>query len=89
MRETFCCPGFSVGVGVGVGVGVRILTVTPLFQINFLPNFTHVNFLPSAISMIPAFAHGSPALTAATAVSGAAINIIAKKAISSRFTPTS
>jgi hypothetical protein len=39
--------------------------------------------------MIPALAHGSPALTAATAVSGAAINIIAKKAISSRFTPTS
>jgi hypothetical protein len=90
MRETFCSPGFSVGVGVGVGVGVvRFLTTTPLFQISFFPNFTQVNFLPSAISMIPAFAHGSPGLTAATAVSGVAIKIIAKKAISSRFTPSS
>jgi hypothetical protein len=35
------------GVAVGDGVGVTFtVIVTPLFQINFFPDFTHVNLLP-------------------------------------------
>lgn len=32
----------GVGVGVGAGVGVALIRRTPLFQTNFLPDFTHV-----------------------------------------------
>jgi hypothetical protein len=61
--------GVAVGVGVGVALGVAaaagLVTATPLFQINFLPDFTHVKVLPDATDLTPALLHESPALTAA------------------------
>jgi len=61
--------GNGVGVGVGVGVavttGVGFLIATPLFQTSFVPDLTHVNFLPDAVAVDPAFMHFDPAFTAA------------------------
>jgi hypothetical protein len=50
-----------------------------------LPDLTHVNLLPFAVAVLPTFLHGSPALTAATALKGAASRVIATRAISGRF----
>jgi hypothetical protein len=47
------------------------LIATPLFHTSFLPDFTHVNFLPEAVAVAPALVHLAPALTAAK--DGAAI----------------
>ncbi len=77
--------GDGVGVGVADGEAVGLGSVTPLFQINFLPDLTHVNLLPFAVAVLPTFLHGSPALTAATALKGAASKAIAIRAISHRF----
>jgi len=71
----------SVGVGVGAGVGAGVgstglntgfgdgfgtaLTSTPLFQTSFVPDLTHVNFLPDAVAVVPALVHLAPAFTAA------------------------
>jgi hypothetical protein len=75
--------GIRVGAGVGVGVGSTglntgfgdgfgaALIATPLFQTSFVPDLTHVNFLPEAVAVAPAFVHFAPALTAAK--EGAAI----------------
>lgn len=49
-------------VGLGIGLVVRI--GNPLFQTNFLPDFTHVNFLPVEVDVAPTFVQGVPALTA-------------------------
>jgi hypothetical protein len=71
--------GAGVGVGVGVGVGDGegegvgvgdttgngFLITTPLFQTSFFPDLTHVNFLPEAVAVDPAFVHLAPALGAA------------------------
>ena len=73
------------GIGVADGEAVGLGSATPLFQINFLPDLTHVNLLPFAVSVVPTFLHGSPALTAATALKGAASRVIATRAISGRF----
>jgi hypothetical protein len=50
------------------------LTATPLFQTSFVPDLTHVNFLPADIDVEPAFVHFEPALTAAVAE----IDVVAK-----------
>jgi hypothetical protein len=60
--------GVGVTVGVGVGVGVGLTTATPLFQTSFFPLFTHVNFLPLAVAVVPTFLHVSPTFTAALAL---------------------
>jgi hypothetical protein len=71
--------GVDVGVGSGVGVGVgstglntgfgdgfgAALIATPLFQTSFVPDLTHVNFLPDAVAVVPALVHLAPAFTAA------------------------
>jgi len=57
--------GVAVGVDVGVAVGVAVITLTPLFQTNFFPLFTHVNFNPFAVAVTPALVHVAPALGAA------------------------
>jgi hypothetical protein len=68
--------GVDVGVGSGVGVGVgstglitgfidgfgAALIATPLFQTSLVPDLTHVNFLPDAVAVAPAFVHLAPAL---------------------------
>ncbi len=36
----------------------------PLFQTNFFPDLTHVNFLPAAVDIAPAFVQDAPAFTA-------------------------
>jgi hypothetical protein len=71
--------GVVVGVGTGVGVGSTGLktgfasgfgaafTATPLFQTSFVPDLTHVNFLPDEIDIVPALLHFAPALTTALA----------------------
>jgi hypothetical protein len=73
--------GVDVGVGSGVGVGVgstglntglgdgfgAALTAMPLFQTSFVPDLTHVNFLPDEIDIVPALLHFAPALTTALA----------------------
>jgi hypothetical protein len=43
----------------------EIVFVTPLFQINFLPDFIHVKVLPEATEVIPTVLQAAPALTAA------------------------
>ncbi len=73
------------GIGVAAGDAFGLGSATPLFQINFLPDLTHVNLLPFAVAVLPTFLHGSPALTAATALKGAASSTIAISAISVRF----
>jgi hypothetical protein len=66
--------GEGVGVGVGNGVGAKdgfgFGITMPLFQTSFLPLFTHVNFLPLAVAVVPTFLQVSPALTAAIALIG-------------------
>ena len=63
--------GVGVGVAVGVGVGAGLVTgstsVTPLFQTNFLPDLTQVNFLPADVEMDPIFLQVAPAFTAENA----------------------
>jgi hypothetical protein len=67
-----------VGVAVGV-VNFGFATATPLFQTSFLPLLIHVNFLPLAVDVLPAFLQVSPALTAALALKGTrAMHIDAK-----------
>jgi hypothetical protein len=51
--------GFKTGLGDGFGAA---LIATPLFQTSFLPDFTHVNFLPEAVAVAPALVHLTPAL---------------------------
>ena len=77
--------GTGVGIDDGVGAGVgstglntgfgdgfgAALIATPLFQTSFVPDLTHVNFLPDAVAVVPALVHLAPALTAAK--EGAAI----------------
>ena len=65
--------GFGDGVagGVTTGSGFGFVTTTPLFQTSFFPLLTQVNFLPFTVAVLPAFLHGSPALTAAIALMGA------------------
>jgi hypothetical protein len=62
--------GEATGVGVAVGVDFGTEIDTPLFQTNFLPLFTHVNFLPFAVAVTPTFLQLSPAFTAAIAFIG-------------------
>ena len=65
--------GVGVGVSLGEGVGVGVLLggattgiFTPLFQINFLPDLTQVNFLPRYVLVLPALGQVVPAFTAAS-----------------------
>jgi hypothetical protein len=51
--------------GVGEGFGVADLMATPLFHTSFVPDLTHVNFLPDAVAVDPALVHLAPAFTAA------------------------
>ena len=40
----------------------------PLFQVNLVPDFTHVNFMPFETSVAPALEHLAPAFAAAKEV---------------------
>ena len=72
--------GLKTGLASGFGAA---LTATPLFQTSFVPDLIHVNFLPDAVAVVPAFVHLAPALTAAN--DGAAIrDIISKRARNKR-----
>ena len=51
--------------GVGEGFGAAALIATPLFHTSFVPDLTHVNFLPDAVAVDPALVHLAPAFTAA------------------------
>ena len=65
-------------------VGLDLLTITPLFQTNFLPDLMQVKVLFPTADLMPTFVHLSPALTAALAgIMGRdkEIEIIDKKAI--------
>ena len=53
--------GVAVGDAVGVGVGAGFAIATPLFQINFLPDFMQVYFLPAYTEVDPAFEQLAPA----------------------------
>ena len=52
--------GLSEGTGIGVGVAVGVAMRAPLFQIVFLPDFIHVNFLPEYVFEAPTFVQGAP-----------------------------
>ena len=70
--------GVAVGVGLGIGVEVGVgstglktgfgdgfgaaVIAIPLFQTSFVPDLTHVNFLPDEIDVVPALVHLAPAL---------------------------
>jgi hypothetical protein len=93
--------GEGVGVGVGVGAtvgtvdgeelgldvvdGLGFGIATPLFQTNFLPLFTHVNFLPLAVAVVPTFLQVSPDLTAAIAFIGTRNSAAVTKAANNFF----
>jgi hypothetical protein len=59
--------GVGSGVAVATGVGLGAAVATPLFHTNFFLLFTHVNFLPLAVIVCPAFLHALPALGAVAA----------------------
>lgn len=51
---------------VGDGDGeLLVVTLTPLFQINFLLNLIQVYFLPLTVTVLPIFEHEVPGLTCA------------------------
>jgi hypothetical protein len=54
--------GAALAAADALAVG-RALTATPLFQINLEPFLTHVNFMPDAVVICPAFLQAAPALT--------------------------
>ena len=54
--------GVGIGVGIGFATGEGDLIATPLFQSNFVPDLTQVNFLPAAVADAPALVHLAPAL---------------------------
>ena len=56
-----------------------VATNVPLSHCRFLPTFTHVNFLPEATDVCPAFAQVDPALTAEKLDSVLAIEITTDK----------
>jgi hypothetical protein len=56
--------GVDVGAGAGCTFGATGASETPLFQTNFLPDLTQVNFLVLVKLMLPSFLHVLPALTA-------------------------
>ena len=74
--------GVTVGVGVGSGeragvavtTGVGFAIATPLFHTSFVPDLTHVYFLPATVEVAPALVHLAPALAAPN--EGAAIKEI-------------
>ena len=39
-----------------------LLTATPLLHFCFLPDLTHINFLPLSITELPALGHAAPGL---------------------------
>jgi hypothetical protein len=81
--------GATVGVGevagVGVAEGTGTETFTPLFQINFLPDLTHVNFFPLAVVVVPTFLQGAPALGVLAALVGNIAREIKTKAARAIF----
>jgi hypothetical protein len=54
--------GAALAAADALAVG-RALTATPLPQTNFVPFLTHVNFMPDAVVVCPAFLQAAPALT--------------------------
>ena len=62
----------SAGAAGATGVTDEgFITASSLFQINFLPLFTHLNFLPAIVVICPAFLQLAPAFIAACALMGA------------------
>jgi hypothetical protein len=66
--------GVGSGVAVATGVGFGAATATPLFHTNFFPLFTHVNFLPPAVIVCPAFLQAEPGFGAVAAWAVVAIS---------------
>ena len=56
--------GALLAAAVATALGAA-LTATPLPQTNLEPFLTHVNFIPDAVLVCPAFLHAAPALTEA------------------------
>jgi hypothetical protein len=56
--------GAALAAADALAVG-SALTATPLPQTNLAPFLTHVNFIPDAVLVCPAFLHAAPALTEA------------------------
>jgi hypothetical protein len=77
--------GVGVAVGVAEGVGLGAAVATPLFQTNFFPLFTHVNFLPPAVIVCPAFLHALPALGTVAACADVAKSTIERMIGSARM----
>ena len=77
--------GVGSGIAVAAGVGLGTAIATPLFQTNFFPLFTHVNFLPLAVIVCPAFLHVLPALGAVAAWAVVAKSAIARMTGSARI----
>jgi hypothetical protein len=60
--------------GFGDGFGAAVIAI-PLFQTSFVPDLTHVNFLPDEIDVVPALVHLAPALTAPLAATCVVVRI--------------
>jgi hypothetical protein len=65
--------GAALAAADALAVG-RALTATPLPQTNLAPFLTHVNFIPDAVLVCPAFLHAAPALTEADDAGATAID---------------
>jgi hypothetical protein len=61
--------GVTAGVGFALGLAAGFMA-TPLFQINFLPDFMQVYFLPLTTEVAFIFVHFAPALTVKALASG-------------------
>jgi hypothetical protein len=68
----------GVGVAVGVTAGVGAEYLTPLLQINFLPDLIQVNFKLLEIETNPTFLQALPGLTTAEAF---AANVASKSTV--------
>jgi hypothetical protein len=56
-----------LGAALVCGAAAGFAISTPLFQLNFLPDFTQVKVFPEATEVFPALGQEAPAFTAATA----------------------
>ena len=77
--------GSGVGSGVGAGEGFEAGTKAPLFHTSFFPLFTHVNFLPAAVIVCPAFLHAEPGFGAVAAWAEVAMSRIESMSVRARI----
>ena len=75
----------GVGDGVGVCCAEGLIIGSPLFQTNFFPDFTQVNFKVAVKDVAPNLVHEVPALIAASDVGVTLKEATTREIITKRF----